>query len=95
MAFFCTQTGARLVAPGISIKVGGTVAEYEGTAQHIAAETAAEKALAAARLSPTEIAASAEAIEAAAKAAQAVMAPAPAAKAEPAAHKPEGRSKSA
>lgn len=28
MAFFCTKTGARIVAPGVSIAAGGDVREY-------------------------------------------------------------------
>jgi hypothetical protein len=54
MAFFCTQTGARIMAPGIVTAAGGKIPAFEDTAEHRAAENAALQALAATRSSPFE-----------------------------------------
>lgn len=46
MAFFCDETGARIVAPGISVGAGGPVPMHDGTAYAAAAEHAADCELA-------------------------------------------------
>jgi len=69
MAFFCTVTGNRILAPGISKAAGGEVPEHDGTDLADEAEHAARAALAKASLSAIEGAPSAQAIAAAVAAA--------------------------
>ena len=46
MAFFCTKSGVRIVAPGIAVgEPGGTIPVYDGSEDHVAAEEAAAVAL--------------------------------------------------
>lgn len=46
MAFFCDETGVRIVAPGVSVSAGGSVPMHDGTAYAAAAEHAADCELA-------------------------------------------------
>lgn len=41
MAFFCTVSGARIVAPGIAKSAGGEIPDYDGTEGSDAADAAA------------------------------------------------------
>ncbi len=46
MAFFCTKSGVRIVAPGIAVgEPGGTIPVYDGSEDHVVAEQAAAVAL--------------------------------------------------
>lgn len=45
MPFFCTKTGARILAPGVSTSAGGNVPDHDGSPEHEAAEQAADEAL--------------------------------------------------
>lgn len=56
MAFFCTQTGARIVAPGVSLDADKSngVPVFDGSKAAIAAETAAIETLAKGRRSEVE-----------------------------------------
>lgn len=83
MAFFCPQSGARVVCPGVSKSVGGNVPDYDGSDAHVAAESAAILALQQARRSPEEVAASPDGIAAAVKAGLAALVPKIETKAEP------------
>lgn len=70
MAFFCTKTGVRIVAPGVSKGAGGDIAEYDGDDSGKAAEMAAQMKLAEMAKADNEALPSAEAQKAAAIAAE-------------------------
>lgn len=70
MAFFCTKSGVRIVAPGISKSAGGDIAEYEGTDASASAEQAARSKLAEMAKSDHEAEPSPEAVKAAGAAAE-------------------------
>jgi len=68
VVFFCTKTGARLIAPGISTTAGGNVPEHDGSPEHEAAAGKALAVIVAERKSPMEAASEAtlgKAVEAA------------------------------
>lgn len=56
MAFFCTQTGARIVAPGVSLDANKTegVPVHDGSKAALLAESAAVEALSRGRRSEVE-----------------------------------------
>ena len=94
MAYFCNETGVRLIAPGVSNRTPrGTVPEFDGSDEdHVAAEAAAARALkgpAGANMPPSETT-----VHAAQRAALEVLhgpPSAPPAKAAPTAKAPQAR----
>ena len=70
MAFFCTKSGVRIVAPGISKSAGGDVQEYEGDEAAMAAERVAAQKLAELAKTDNEAQPSPEALKAASAAAE-------------------------
>jgi hypothetical protein len=75
MAYFCRETGVRIVAPGVCLKVDpkNGVQEYDATADSAAAEAAAKAALAAAKTTESEQVPSGDALADARKAAAEVL----------------------
>ncbi|MGK3981322.1 hypothetical protein WMF38_57525 [Sorangium sp. So ce118] len=69
MAFFCTKSGVRTIAPGIAKSAGGDIPEYDGTDVSDAAETAARAQLSELAKHDNEAQPSPEALGAAANAA--------------------------
>lgn len=62
MAFFCTVSGVRIVSPGIAKCAGGEVPEFDASDSAEAAESAAQKTIAANRLEESEVGPSADTI---------------------------------
>ena len=69
MAFFCSVSGVRTIAPGVAKCAGGTVPEYDESDASIDAERAARATIEAMRKSPEEVEPSPEAVKAAENAA--------------------------
>lgn len=69
MAFFCTVSGVRIVAPGIAKCAGGAIPEYDATEVSDAAERVARDVIVTHRKSDLEAEPSPEAIKAAGEAA--------------------------
>ena len=65
MAFFCTVSGVRIIAPGVAKSAGGTIPDHDGTESSNSAEQAARATMVAMRKSPDEIEPSPEAMKAA------------------------------
>jgi hypothetical protein len=75
MAYFCRESGTRIVAPGVSNKVDpkNGVQEYDATAESASAEAAAKAALLAAKSAESEQVPSGAALDEARKAAAEVL----------------------
>lgn len=77
MAFFCPQTGVRVVAPGVHVSVDPNGVEaFDDSARTRAAESAAVASLAEGRLHVSEVMPSEDAQRAAREAASKALAPA-------------------